>query len=74
MMIFIVYFGWEEGEWFDIEVLDECMIEYLKILLGVWIFGQVFGDGIQYIFEVKFFEGLWFFLQNLQQLMEMGLR
>ncbi|CAI6034583.1 hypothetical protein PAECIP112173_00769 [Paenibacillus sp. JJ-100] len=73
-MILTVYSGREEGEWFDIEVPDECTIEHLKTLLGVRIFGQAPGDGIQYILEAKFPEGLWFTPQNTQQLMETGLR
>lgn len=59
-MILTVYSGREEGEWFDIDVPDECTIEHLKTLLGVRIFGQAPGDGIQYILEAKFPEGLWF--------------
>lgn len=73
-MILTVHSGREEGEWFDIDVPDECTIEHLKTLLGVRIFGQAPGDGIQYILEAKFPEGLWFSPQNAQQLMETGLR
>ena len=73
MMILTVYSGREEGEWFDIEVPDECTIEHLKHCWGA-DFGQAPGDGIQYILEAKFPEGLWFSPQNSQQLMETGLR
>lgn len=59
-MILTVLSGRQETEWFDIEVADEYSVEHLKLMLGVRIFGEPPAEGMQYIMEAKFPEGLWF--------------
>ena len=53
-MILTVYSGREEGEWFDIDVPDECTIEHLKTLLGVRIFGQAPGMVFSIFWRLSF--------------------
>ncbi|APB76325.1 MULTISPECIES: hypothetical protein [Paenibacillus] len=73
-MILTVLSGRQETEWFDIEVADEYSVEHLKLMLGVRIFGEPPVEGMQYIMEAKFPEGLWFRVGDNQLLTGSGLR
>lgn len=73
-MILTVISGRNEEEWFDIDVPDECSIDRLVELLGLRLFHGPSGDGIQYILEAKFPEGLWFKVEGRSSLVEAGLR
>ncbi|MDP4097431.1 hypothetical protein OIN60_11685 [Paenibacillus sp. P96] len=73
-MILTVLAGRQETEWFDIEVDDDYSVQHLKLMLGLRIFREAPGDGVQYIMEAKFPEGLWFPVEDCQQLTGAGLR
>lgn len=73
-MILTVISGRNEDDWFDIDVPDECSIERLNELLGLRLFREPSGEGIQYILEAKFPEGLWFTVGGHSNLVEAGLR
>ncbi|WP_054958406.1 hypothetical protein [Paenibacillus dakarensis] len=73
-MILTVICGRSEGEWFDIEVPDDCSITRLIELLGVRLFKEPASSGIQYILEAKFPEGLWFTVKEGSGVAESGLR
>ncbi|TKH43230.1 hypothetical protein C1I60_17105 [Paenibacillus terrae] len=73
-MILTVLSGRQETEWFDIEVANEYSVDHLKLMLGVRIFGEPPAEGMQYIMEAKFPEGLWFRVEDDQLLIGAGLR
>lgn len=73
-VILTVISGRNEEEWFDIDVPDECSVERLIEQLGLRLFQGPAGDGIQYILEAKFPEGLWFKVQGSAGIVEAGLR
>ncbi|WP_422657190.1 hypothetical protein ACK8P5_15625 [Paenibacillus sp. EC2-1] len=73
-MILTVICGRAEGEWFDIDVPDDCSITRLNELLGIRLFKEPSSSGIQYILEAKFPEGLWFTVKDELAVREAGLR
>ena len=73
-MILTVISGRNEGDWFDIEVPDECTVTRLNELLGLRLFKEPSSPGIQYILEAKFPEGLWFSVNEGSGVVEAGLR
>lgn len=73
-MILTVISGRNEDDWFDIDVPDECSVERLNELLGLRLFREPSGEGVQYILEAKFPEGLWFTVNEQSSLVEAGLR
>lgn len=73
-MILTVLSGREESDWFDIDVDDEYSVQHLKLMLGIRIFGEAPGEGMQYMMEAKFPDGLWFLVDDKQLLMDAGLR
>ncbi|MFM9277207.1 hypothetical protein [Paenibacillus jiagnxiensis] len=73
-MILTVLAGRQETDWFDIEVDDMYSVQHLKLMLGLRIFGEAPGEGVQYIMEAKFPEGLWFLVEDHQHLTGAGLR
>ncbi|MDO7905723.1 hypothetical protein Q5741_04760 [Paenibacillus sp. JX-17] len=73
-MILTVRLGNQEEEWFDIECDDECPVEKLQDMLGLRVFNERPREGVRYIIEGKFPEGLWFVLDDRKLLTETGMR
>lgn len=73
-MILTVISGRNESDWFDIEVPDHCLVKQLIEHLGLRLYHSASEEGIQYILEGKFPEGLWFRVEEGANLAEAGLR
>lgn len=73
-MILTVLAGRQITDWFDIEVDDMYAVQHLKRLLGLRIFGESPREGVRYMMEAKFPEGLWFPVEDDQHLAGAGLR
>ncbi|MGG1879215.1 hypothetical protein ABDI30_16820 [Paenibacillus cisolokensis] len=73
-MILTVISGRNERDWFDIEVPDHCQVGELIEMLGLRLYQSASQEGIQYILEGKFPEGLWFKVEEGASLAEAGLR
>lgn len=74
-MILTVISGRNEEDWFDIEVPEDCPTGRLNELLGLRLFREPAGAGMQYILEAKFPEGFWFKVDaNTATVVEAGLR
>ncbi|NMO96270.1 hypothetical protein [Paenibacillus lemnae] len=73
-MILTVISGRREGDWFDIDIPEECSVNRLNELLGLRLFHELPSPGMQYILEAKFPEGLWFKIEDVSSIVEAGLR